>query len=416
MSTAQKRQVTIVVVVDDQGDPPRLIDWLFRPAMEELKNRHPDLNITLDYRPIPYLNLHQEFSNAMANQSAVDIMTVDHIWLGEFVENGFLTDLTDHAENWGRQDEWYPANWAGGIYNDRVYGIWTVTDVRGMWYWKDMLSQANVDPNSLKTWDGYISSAKKLNSELQGQGVQGIHLVGAGHSPDIWYPYLWMQGGEIIRQKEGHPSKGFYWFPAFNSTEGVRALSFIKQLIDAGVQPQREHFWGMEFLDRKFAVMLEALQNHVRLNTTEQNQAFEQEVGFFPMFPVPSLNNTSSSLLGGWLLSVPQTSTNKDLAWELISIIEEPEIIAPFHAQFGLLPTQIPIGNGPYAQDLSNTIPYYDELISMLSIARARPNIPEYPQISEHILEAINQVYNGTKQPEEALDEAAAKSAEALGW
>jgi multiple sugar transport system substrate-binding protein len=104
------------------------------------------------------------------------------------------------------------------------------------------------------------------------------------------------------------------------------------------------------------------------------------------------------------------------LAWELISIIEEPEIIAPFHAQFGLLPTQIPIGNGPYAQDLSNTIPYYDELISMLSIARARPNIPEYPQISEHILEAINQVYNGTKQPEEALDEAAAKSAEALGW
>src|ERR671920_861347 len=180
MSTAQKRQVTLVAVVDDQGDPSRLIDWLFRPAMEELRNRHPDLNITLDYRPIPYLNLHQEFSNAMANQSGVDIMTVDHIWLGEFVENGFLTDLTDRVESWGRQDEWYPANWAGGIYNDRVYGIWTVTDVRGMWYWKDLLEAADVDPNSLKTWDGYISSAKKLNSVLQAQGVQGVHLVGAG--------------------------------------------------------------------------------------------------------------------------------------------------------------------------------------------------------------------------------------------
>jgi multiple sugar transport system substrate-binding protein len=416
MSTAEKRQVTLVAVLDDQGDPPRLMDWLFRSAMEELKNRHPDLNITLDYRPIPYQNLHQEFANAMANQTAVDIMTVDYIWLGEFVENGFLTDLTDHAQGWGRQDEWYSANWAGGIYNDRVYGIWTVTDVRGMWYWKDMLMQANVDPNSLRTWDGYISAARKLNSVLQGQGIQGVHLVGVGHSPDIWFPYLWMQGGEIIRQKEGHPTKGIYWFPAFNGTEGVRALGFIKEQIDAGVEPQKEHFWGKEFLDRKFAVMLEALQNHVRLNTTEQKQAFEQQVGFFPMFPVPSLNNTSSTLLGGWLLSVPQTSTNKDLAWELISIIVEPEIMAPFHARYGLLPTQIPIGNGPYAQDLDETIPYYDELISMLSIARARPNIPEYPQISEHILEAINQVYNGTKQPEEALDEAAAKSARALGW
>ena len=52
----------------------------------------------------------------------------------------------------------------------------------------------------------------------------------------------------------------------------------------------------------------------------------------------------------------------------------------------------------------------------MLSTARARPNIPEYPQISEHILEAINQVYNGSMQPEEALDNAAAKSATAMGW
>jgi multiple sugar transport system substrate-binding protein len=415
MSTAQKRQVTLVAVLDDQGDPPRLMDWLFRPALEELKNRHPDLNITLDYRPIPYLNLHQEFSNAMANQTAVDIMTVDHIWLGEFVEKGYLTDLTEDAQKWGREEEWYPANWAGGIYNDRVYGIWTVTDVRGMWYWKDLLRIADVDPHSLKTWDGWISSAKKLDAALNPLGIEGVHLVGAGFIVEF-YPYLWMQGGEIIKQKEGHPTKGVYWFPAFNSTEGVRALSFIKEQIDAGVEPQEEHFWGKEFLDRKFAVMLEALQNHVHLNTTEQNQAFEQQVGFFPMFPVPSLNNTSSTLLGGWLLSVPETSTNKDLAWELITIIEEPEIMAPFHAEYGLLPTQIPIGNGPYATDLSQTIPYYDELISMLSIARARPNIPEYPQISEYILGAINQVYNGTKQPEEALDEAAAKSARALGW
>ena len=90
--------------------------------------------------------------------------------------------------------------------------------------------------------------------------------------------------------------------------------------------------------------------------------------------------------------------------------------MAPYHAKFGWLPTRIPIGNGPYSGGLTNTIPYFEQLISMLTTARARPNIPEYPQISDYILEAINQVYNGTKQPKEALDEAAAKSAEALKW
>ncbi len=168
---------------------------------------------------------------------------------------------------------------------------------------------------------------------------------------------------------------------------------------------------------RILVTRLEALQNHVHLNTTQQKDAFEQQVGSFPMFPVPSLNYTSSTLLGGGhLLSVPQRSANKDLVWELITILERPEIIAPYHVKYGLLPTQVPIGNGAFAADLDKTTPHCAELISMLEIARSRPNIPEYPQIAENILEAINQVYNGTKQPEEALDQAAAKSAEALGW
>jgi hypothetical protein len=60
-------------MLDDQGYPPRLLNMLFNPALEELRSRHPDLDIKLDYRPIPYINLHNEFSKAMANQTV-------HVW------------------------------------------------------------------------------------------------------------------------------------------------------------------------------------------------------------------------------------------------------------------------------------------------------------------------------------------------
>ena len=134
---------------------------------------------------------------------------------------------------------------------------------------------------------------------------------GVGHSPDIeFYPYLWMLGGEIVKQKTGNPTKGKYWFPAFNGIEGVQALGFIKAQIDAGIKPQRQHFWGQEFLDRKFAVMLEAVQNHVHLNTTEQKQAFERNVGYFQCFPYQT-QVISATLLGGFEFSIPQTSRNK---------------------------------------------------------------------------------------------------------
>ncbi|MFL6319298.1 MAG: extracellular solute-binding protein [Nitrososphaeraceae archaeon] len=414
----EKKQITLTAMLDDQGDPPRLLNMLFNPALEELRSRHPDLDIKLDYRPIPYINLHNEFSKAMANQTPVDIMTVDHVWLGEFAEKGLLTDLTNLAHSWGREKDWYRANWDGGVYKGKLYAIWTVVDVRGTWYWKDLLRKAGVDPDLLMTWDGYISAAKKLNAVLRPQGIEGVHLVA---SPiDMWYPYLWEVGGEVIKLKSGHPTKGNYWFPAYNSSEGVRALGFIKAQIDSGIKPQKQHFWGKEFLDRKFAVMSEAVQNHVRndynVTTPQEAREFEQKVGMIPMFPVPDPSYGSATLLGGWELGIPQTSKHKDLAWELITTMLEPKIITPMLQKYGLLPTRVSIGEGPSSIAINSSIPYYPELVSMIKIGQTRPNIPEFPQISSNIRQAIDQIYNGTNQPKQALDEAAAKSAKILGW
>jgi multiple sugar transport system substrate-binding protein len=277
------------------------------------------------------------------------------------------------------------------------------------------LNQAGVDPNSLKTWNGYVAGAKPLNDALNNQGIQGMHLVGADHSPDMWYPYLWMLGGEILEQKSGHPTNGTYWFPAYNSTQGVRALEFIKQEIDAGIKPQTNHFWGQEFADKKFAVMPEGswlLGTFPR----EQWSNFTQSVGMLPMFPVPDETTKTATMMGGWILSVPETSTNKDLSWELITIMLEPEVLSPMLQKEGYLPTQRPIGEGPYAAQLNTTIPYYNEMISMIPIGHSRPNIPEYPQIADNIKQAIDEVYLGVKEPKQALDDAAINSAKVLGW
>jgi multiple sugar transport system substrate-binding protein len=55
-------------------------------------------------------------------------------------------------------------------------------------------------------------------------------------------------------------------------------------------------------------------------------------------------------------------------------------------------------------------------MISAIPFGGSRPSIPEYPQIAHYIGEALNAVYYGTKDPKEALDDAAAKSAIILGW
>jgi multiple sugar transport system substrate-binding protein len=412
--SVDKTDVTLRGLFDNLGDPGRW-NQLLQPALDELNRRHPNMNIELEYIEFPYPETRNQILDRLSKGETVDIISIDQIWLGEFAQRGLIENLTEKFEEWGRMSELYEPNLDGCVYNGTLYGLWLWTDVRGMWYWKDMLQEAGVDPESLRTWDGYISAAIKLDEFFGDRVIQGVHLVDISYDPDMWYPYLWMLGGEILELREGHPAKGGYWFPSFNSSEGVQAMEFLKQQVDAGIEPI--YLWEKEnaFANRNFSVMLEGswLPGFF---PRESYPTLEQQVGFVPMFPVPNQTIQTSTMMGGWELAIPSTSQNSDLAWELITIMAEPGILGPFLQEYGYLPTQRTLGEGPSSQPLKESVPYFEEMVSMIPYGRNRPNIPEYHEIAEHIHQAIQQVYNGSASPEDALNMAAAKSADSLGW
>ncbi len=103
-SVDKKKQVTLFAILEDQGDPDR---WktLIQPALEEMRTRHPDLDIQINYTTYPYDQAKKEMLDAISNQSQVDLVSLDQICLGEFFEIGLLTDNTDRFNNWGRISE-----------------------------------------------------------------------------------------------------------------------------------------------------------------------------------------------------------------------------------------------------------------------------------------------------------------------
>jgi multiple sugar transport system substrate-binding protein len=96
----------------------------------------------------------------------------------------------------------------------------------------------------------------------------------------------------------------------------------------------------------------------------------------------------------------------------------EPEVLSPWLAKQGFLPTQTTLGQNtnPFADHLRKSVLFYDDMISMIPTGRGRPNIAEYQAIADNVREALDEVFYGIKQPKQALDDAAAKSAKALGW
>ena len=412
ISSFAQEKITLRALLVEPRD--RWEEALIPMALQNLTAKHPELDIQVNYTILPYNIAREQMLKSLGNNSDLDLISVDQIWLGEFAEKGYLTDLSNYSNSWGRLDDWYQSNLDGAIYNDKIYGIWAWTDVRSIWYWKDLLNRSSVDPDSLKLWDSYIESAEKLNNALNNQGIQGVELIGGPGSQNEWYPYLWMLGGSIVESRPDHPTKGSYWFPSYNSSQGVRALEFYKGIINAGVNPITVDF-EKEFANKKYAVILGGSWLPTSFPSLTK-QDIEQQIGMIPMFPVPNENTTTSTIMGGWLLSIPNSSKNKDLTWELIETMLEPQILSTMLAEYGYLPTQISIGEGPYSGELRKSIPYYDQLISLVQFGHARPNIAEYPQIADHIREAIDNVYSGAREPKQALDDAAEKSAKALGW
>jgi hypothetical protein len=108
-------------------------------------------------------------------------------------------------------------------------------------------------------------------------------------------------------------------------------------IVNAGINTQKEHHWGEEFINRKFAVMIEGSWMPRQFIPM---QDFENQIGFLPMFPVPNEDNQTSTLMGGWEFSIPITSTHKNLAWKLVTLMIEPKILGPWLVEHRLLPTQ----------------------------------------------------------------------------
>ena len=105
-------------------DPTDRWNALIPSAINELRTRHPNLNIQINYTVYPYNDARPEMLKSMANGTPIDIISLDQIWLGEFANESYITDLTNRADSWGGLSDWYQANLDGHLYNGKIYGIW----------------------------------------------------------------------------------------------------------------------------------------------------------------------------------------------------------------------------------------------------------------------------------------------------
>jgi multiple sugar transport system substrate-binding protein len=99
-SASQKESnITFTAIFTQLSNSSGMGKRLIEHALDEIKVKHPHMNIQLKYTEYPSNQTRTQILNRIMNQTPVDLVSIDQIWLGEFAQKGLLTDLSNYTQS-----------------------------------------------------------------------------------------------------------------------------------------------------------------------------------------------------------------------------------------------------------------------------------------------------------------------------
>ena len=189
-SAAEAQEVTLTfwTFVDAHTD-------FLQKQVERFNAEHPEVKLKLEPTTIAYQEMHDKLLIALqSGTGAPDLVDIEIAKFGTFVRGDIqLHDLTPLVENTKEdvvQERLAPYQLGG-----KQYGVDYHLGAVVMYYNKELLDQAGVDIDSIKTWDDYIEAGKQVK-EQTGAWMATVETT------DKWTvsPIMQQNGGGVYDQ------------------------------------------------------------------------------------------------------------------------------------------------------------------------------------------------------------------------
>jgi len=155
-----------------QGEAVSLSLWTFQEQHKEYyektlalwNEQHPDKPIELTIDTYPNAEMHNKLLIALqSGVGAPDIADVNINFFQNFLKGDIqLVELNDIIEP--EIDQFVKSRFDIYSKNGKYYGIDFHVGATVVYYNKEILDQAGVDPDAIKTWDDYIEAGKKVTA------------------------------------------------------------------------------------------------------------------------------------------------------------------------------------------------------------------------------------------------------------
>ena len=184
---------------------------------------NPDRPIELNPTIIPWDDMHRNLLAALlVGSGAPDIVDIEINRFATFVKGDIhLIDMTETVDSY--RDQLVETRLAPWQWQGAQYGVDYHLGAYLMFYNREVMEAAGVDPDSIVTWDDYIEAGKKVTRDTDGDGEIDVWMtpLETGSEHVARGVYLMMGGG--IYNEAGDF--------ILNSPENVEAFQFLQDLI-----------------------------------------------------------------------------------------------------------------------------------------------------------------------------------------
>jgi multiple sugar transport system substrate-binding protein len=336
--------------------------------------------------------LAQLVANLQAKSDEYDVIDMDVIWTAEFASNGWIIPLPQGQFPLG--DFLKPAV-DTAMYQDRLYAVPDYSNADVLYYRKDILAKAGKQPP--KTWAQLQQLAETVAPRYGLDGYAGTFAPYEGLTVNF-AGAVQSAGGSILSPEDTKVT--------VDSPGALKGLDFLVDGFEQGWIPKVTLTYEEESSQDAFeAGKFLFLDNWPDVNAalsvkSPQNKVYNK-VG---MVPLPGLNGTGSSSLGGANLAISAYSQHQRTALNFIKYMTD----LPNEKQMFIQGSFPPVWSSLYTNKaMVASYPYLPTVERAINSAQPRPAITNYDQASLAISSAVYQALTDEKKPQHALTEMA---------
>jgi multiple sugar transport system substrate-binding protein len=342
-------------------------------------------------------DLHDKFVTiATAKDSTADMISMDVPFVPEFAAAGWtipVEDILPAAE----RSKFFGGTIAGATYDGKLYAVPWFNNGPGLFYRKDLLDSAGLQPP--KSYDELV----KISKQLQTPQVAGFIFQAAQAEGGLisWLEYLWGYGGNLLDDQMK--------VVLDKSDAGVDALKrLVGYIYDEKISPEACLTMRIPAdAENAFASGGAVFLRSWMTATSSMDGATSKVKGKWDVTTLPSEDGTKPGpgCLGTWNLGISAFSKHQKEAAEAIKWLTSLEQQTARYLGNGNLPARSAVFDDPKVKEKYT---YVDRLKPAFEALKPRPVTPYYSQLSSDALQPnYGAAMTRQKQPEQAIKDMA---------